>query len=230
MAEGSQRYRITPILTLLSAKETLTLAIMKDLNDLRAINRLVSERMPNIIEQTKQEKRKLAEQIKNNYIKSEKGNKGFLGLFHSKKKSRLQAEKVNETTLRKNQDSSGALFHSLANEMRRVQKIKSEQLLLHMGSLKGQNTHLDHEMSRLITEFSHTAQIHAQEKSDTYFRGQEKTFWLISYLGIAATLLAIVFYFILHRDLRKRVRYRKTKPEKRGTTPFSQKHDADCKP
>ena len=77
-----------------------------------------------------------------------------------------------------------------------------------MDSLNKKNTYLDHEISRLITEVSRTAQILAQEKSDTYFLGQEKTLRLISYLGIGATLLAIAFYLILHIDLKKRMRYR----------------------
>ena len=208
LPEGNQRRRITSILRLLSAKETQTLAIVEDLKELRASNKLVNERMPNIIQQTKQEKQKLAEQIKDNYVKSEKENKGFLGLFHNKKKSRLRTEKVNETVLQRNQDSSGILFHSLANEMQQVQKKKSERLLLHMDSLNRQNTYLDHEINRLTMEFSRTVQVHAKEKSATYFLGQEKTLRLISYLGIGATLLAIVFYFILHRDLKKRLRYR----------------------
>ncbi len=208
LAEGNQRRRITSILTLLSAKETQTLAIVEDLKELRAAHKQLSEQIPKIIQQTKQDKQKLAEQIKDNYAKSEKESKGFLGLFHNKKKSYLRLERVNETILQKNQDSSGILFHALVNEMQQVQKKKSERLLLHMDSLNKQNTYLDHEISRLITEFSHAAQINAKEKSDTYFLGQEKTLRLISYLGITATLLAIVFYFILHRDLKERLRYR----------------------
>jgi signal transduction histidine kinase/DNA-binding response OmpR family regulator len=208
LADGNQHHRITSILTLLSAKETQTLAIVEDLNELKTAHKLQNKQMRNIIQQTKQDKQKLAEQIKDNYVKGEKENKGFLGLFHSKKKSRLRAETANETILQRNQDSSSILFHSLTNEMQKVQKKKSERLLLHMDSLNRQNTHLDHEITRLITEFSRTAQVNAKEKSDTYFLGQEKTLRLISYLGIGATLLAIVFYFILHGDLKKRLRYR----------------------
>jgi signal transduction histidine kinase/DNA-binding response OmpR family regulator len=208
LPEGSQRRRITSILTLLSSKETQTFAIVEDLKELRASNKLVNEQLPKIILQTKQDKQKLAEQIKNNYVKNEKEKRGFLGLFRSKKKSRLQAEKVNESILQKNQDSSYNLLHSQEKKIQQLQKKKSERLLLHMDSLNKQNTHLDHEISRLITEFSRTVQVNAKEQSDTYFLGQEKTLRLISYLGIGATLLAIVFYLILHRDLKKRLRYR----------------------
>jgi C4-dicarboxylate-specific signal transduction histidine kinase/CheY-like chemotaxis protein len=208
LTEESQRRRITSILNLLSAKKTQTFAIVQDLRELRTSNKLVNEQLPKIIRQTKQDKQKLAEQIKDNYAKSEKESKGFLGLFHNKKKSRLRAEKVNETILQKNQDSSYTILQSQANEIRQLQRKKSERLLLHMDSLNKQNTFLDHEISRLTTDFCHIAQVHAKEKSDTYFLGQEKTLRLISYLGIGATLLAIVFYFILHRDLKKRLRYR----------------------
>jgi len=208
LQEGSQRHRITSILDLLSAKETQTFAIVEDLNELRAAHKLLNKQIPNIIQQTKQDKQKLAKQIKDNYVKSEKENKGFLGLFRSKKKSRLRAEIINETILQKSQDSSFNLLQSQEKEIKRLQNKKSERLLLHMDSLNKKNTYLDHEINRLITEFSRTAQILAQEKSNTYFLGQEKTLRLISYLGIGATLLAIAFYLILHRDLKKRLRYR----------------------
>lgn len=102
LLEGSQRRCITSILSLLSARENQTLTIVEDIKELRVTNKLASERLSNIIQQTKQDKQRLAEQIKDNYVKSEKENKGFLGLFSSKKKSRLRAEIVNETILQKN--------------------------------------------------------------------------------------------------------------------------------
>jgi signal transduction histidine kinase/DNA-binding response OmpR family regulator len=208
LPDGNQRRRITSILTLLFAKETQTFAIVKDLNELRTAHKLLNKQIPSIIQQTKQDKQKLAEQIKDNYVKSEKENNGFFGLFRSKKKSRLRAEIVNETILQKNQDSSFSRLQSQAKEIQQLQKKKSERLLLHMDSLNRQNNHLDHEISRLITEFSRTAQVNAKEKSYIYFLGQQNTLRLISYLGIGATLLAIAFYLILHRDLKKRLRYR----------------------
>ncbi|WP_041620338.1 hypothetical protein [Paludibacter propionicigenes] len=42
-------------------KKTQTLAIVEDLKELRASKKLISEWMPNIIQQTKQNKQKLAE-------------------------------------------------------------------------------------------------------------------------------------------------------------------------
>lgn len=206
LPEGNQRHRITSILTLLSAKEVQTLAIVKDLKELRITYDLLNERMPNIIRQTKKDRQRLSKQIEDNYGKNEKS--GFLGLFHSKKKKRYRMEQENEAILRKNQARSGILLRSLANEMKQAREKKSERLLAHMDSLNRQNTYLDNEISRLITEFSHTVRVHAKEKTDIYLLGQEKSLRLISGLGIGAALLAIVFYFILHRDLKSRHRNR----------------------
>ena len=182
---------------------------MKDLKELRfTYYELLNERMPNIIRQTKKDRQHLTKQIEDNYGKNEKENSGLLGLFRSKKKSRYRVEQENEAILRKNQAHSSILLRSLANEMQRTREVKSEQLLAHMDSLNRQNAYLDHEISRLITEFSHTVQVHAKEKTDIYLLAQEKALRLVSGLGIGAALLAIVFYLILHIDLKSRQRYR----------------------
>jgi len=204
LPEGNQRSRITSILTLLSDKEAQTLSIVNDLRELRTTYGLLNERMPDIIRQTKQDKQRLAQQIGENYGKNEKKNGGLLGLFHSKKKSRYKTEKENEEILRNNQSRSGTLLRSLAKELEHTHEIKSERLLAHMDSLNTQNAYLNHEISRLITELSITAQENMKDKADAYLVGQDNALRLVSYLGIGAALLAIVFYLILHLDLKRR--------------------------
>lgn len=87
MMDKSQRNRLTSILTLFSAKNAKTLAIVKDLKKLQTTHELLNKRMPDIIQQAKQDRRQLAEQIGDNYGKSEKKSGGFFGLFRNKKKS-----------------------------------------------------------------------------------------------------------------------------------------------
>jgi hypothetical protein len=58
-------------------KKTQTIAIVEDLKELRASNKLISERMPNIIQHTKQEKQKLLEQTKDNYVKKGEREQGL---------------------------------------------------------------------------------------------------------------------------------------------------------
>lgn len=204
LMEENQRKRIASILTLLSTKEKQTLAIVNDLRELRTANELLNKRLPGIIWQTKQDRQRLAEQIEDNYRKSEKKNSGLLGLFRNKEKSRNMVKEENKDILRRDDIRSGILLRSLAKEIQFTHDKKSARLFARMDSLSHQNAYLNNEISRLVTEVSNTEQAQLKEKAATYLLGREKSLRLVSGLGISTALLALVFYLILHRDLKNR--------------------------
>lgn len=206
--DKSQRNRIASILALLSAKNTQTLAIVEDLKKLQTTHELLNKRMPGIIQQTKQDRRQLAEQIGDNYGKSEKKTGGFFGLFRNKKKIRSHTETENEAILQNNQSRSDSLLRSLTDEIRLTHDKQNKRLFAHMDGLNKQSAYLNSEINRLITEFNIIEQAQMKEKTEAYLLGQEKAFQLVSSLGIGATLLAIVLYLILRHDLKDRYRYR----------------------
>ena len=206
--DKSQRNRITSILALLSAKNAQTLAIVKDLKKLQTTHALLNKCMPNIIQRAKQDRRHLAEQIGDNYGKSEKKGSGFFGLFRNKKKIHNQTENENEAILQKNQARSDTLLRSLTNEIRLTRDKQNKQLFTHMDGLNKQSTYLNSEINRLITEFNIVEQAQMKGKTKAYLLGQEKALRLVSCLGIGAMLLAIVLYLILRQDLKNRYRYR----------------------
>jgi len=208
MIDKNQRDRITSILALLSAKNAQTLAIVNDLKKLQTTHELLNRRMPSIIQQTKQDRRHLAEQIGVNYGKSEKKNGGLFGLFRNKKKIHFQTETENEAILQNNQSRSDTLLHSLADEIRLTHDKQNIQLSSHMDSLNRQSTYLNSEINRLITEFNIIEQVQMKEKTEAYLLGQEKALQLVSFFGIGVTFLAIILYLILHHDLKDRYHYR----------------------
>ncbi len=208
LQDENQSQRIASIISALSAKKKLTLAMTKDVKALQSTNAIITKRIPSIIQQTQQEKQNLAKQIEDNYKTKDKKKGGFLGLFHSKKKINDQVEKNNDTILRKNQIHSGILLHSLVREIQHTHKKRSSQLYSRVDSLNRQNTYLNNEISRLITAFNVDEQNQRRQKAQTYLLGQERSLQIVSGLGLCAMLLAIVFYIILHRDLKNRYRYR----------------------
>lgn len=205
--EGPLRCQITSILALLSTKEVQTLSIVNDLKDVNLSDELFKERIPDIIWQTKKDRQLLTNQIEDNYRKSEKESRGLLGFLRNKRKIRHQVKQKNEVILLR-QARSNILLRSLATEMRRTHEEKRKQLFTHMDSLNRQSASLNYKINRLITEFSHTAQTHAKEKTEIYLLGQKKSLRLVSAMGIGAALLSIVFYLILHRDLKGRYQHR----------------------
>jgi signal transduction histidine kinase/DNA-binding response OmpR family regulator len=208
LKEDQQRQRITSIISALSAKKELILAMGNDVQALHSTNAIIAKRIPTIIQQTKQEKQNLAKQIEDNYKTKEKKKGGFLGLFSRKKKINDQVEKNNDSILKNDQAHSGTLLHSLAREIQHTHKERSAQLYSRVDSLTRQNTYLNNEISRLITEFNLDEQNQRRQKAQTYLLGQERSLQIVSGLGLCAMLLAIVFYMILHRDLKNRYRYR----------------------
>jgi len=208
ISDKSQRDRITSILALLSAKNAQTLAIVKELKKFQATHELLTRRLPTIIQQTKQERLHIAEQIKDNYGKNEKTSGGFLGLFRNKKKIHDQTEMGYETILQKNHTRSDTLLRSLTNEIQLTRDKQNKQLFAHMDSLNKQSAYLNSEINRLITEFNMIEQEQMKEKTESYLLGQEKALLLVSSMGIGAMLLAIVLYLILRHDLKNRYLYR----------------------
>jgi signal transduction histidine kinase/DNA-binding NarL/FixJ family response regulator len=208
LKEEHQRQRIASIISALSAKKILTLAMANDVKALHSTNAIIAKRIPTIIQHTKQEKQNLAKQIEDNYKTKDKKKGGFLGLFISKKKINDQVEKHNDTILKQNQAHSGVLLHSLVREIQHAHKERSAQLYFRVDSLNRQNTYLNNEISRLITEFNIDEQNQRRQKAETYLLGQERSLRIVSGLGLCAMCLAIVFYIILHRDLKNRYRYR----------------------
>jgi len=208
LQDEHQRQRIASIISALSSKKELTLAMANDVQALHSTNTIIARRIPTIIQQAKQEKQNLAKQIEDNYKTKDKKKGGFLGLFTSKKKINDQVKKNNDTILKKNQAHSGALLHLLVREVQHVHKEKSAQLYSCVDSLNRQNTYLNNEISRLITEFNIDEQNQRRQKAQTYLLGQERSLQILSGLGLCAMFLAIVFYIILHRDLKHRYRYR----------------------
>lgn len=208
LEENKQNQRIASIISLLSVKRELTFAMVNDVEVLHSTDTIIAKRLPAIIQQTKHDKQNLARQIENNYTVKEKKKRGFFGLFTNKRKVNEQILKNNDATLKQNQALSGVLLRSLVKEIGIARKESRDQLSSRVDSLNRQNIYLNNEISRLIRGFNIDEQNHRKEKAEIYLIEQERSLRIISCLGFFAITLSIVFYVILHRDLRKRHRYR----------------------
>lgn len=208
LPDTTQRKRINAIIELLPLKEKYIFATLDDLQELRNTYTLLQDRIPAIIRTNQNQQEKLTRQIQQNYEDDRKESGGFLGLFRSKKQSRYLTERKNRTALLDNQSQSDTRLRSLADEIGQTRTERTERLLSHLDSLSTQNTRLNRQMCRLITDFSHASQTIQQQAFSSYMQGQRRALRTISALGFCAVLLAFLFYRMLLKDLKKRHKMR----------------------
>lgn len=203
-----QSTRIDSVLYLLEAKEEHKYAILEDVRELRESYYLVQKRIPDIIHQTNYQTEYLSERIQENIEKGRKQTSGIKGLFRNKKKSREQIEQENEMILRNAQKRQSGTLRVLADDITRTHAEKTMRLLSHVDSLTVRNAYLNQKISRLLTEFGMAERGIREKIIERELFGRKRAIMSISMLGVIALLLAIVFYFLLHRDIQKRHRNR----------------------
>ena len=208
LPDTAQRERISAIIELLPLKEKYIFATLDDLQKLRDTYTILQERIPTIIHANKKQQEKLTQEIRQNYEGDRKKTGGFLGLFRSAKKSRYLMERENHAVLLNNQSQTDTRLRSLANEIDRNRMEGTERLLANLDSLSTQNTRLNQQMCRLITDFNRTSQTVQQHTAAVYVQEQQRSLRIISSLGFCAVLLAFLFYRMLLKDLKKRHKMR----------------------
>ena len=196
--------RIDSVLYLLKAKEEHLLAIRQDIRELREGYDVVQNRIPDVISETEFQSEDLSQQLQENMERGRKLTSGFKGLFRNKKKSRKQTEQENETILRNAQRRQAGTLRVLANEIIQTNTTKTIQLLSHVDSLTVRNAYLNRQISRLLTEFGIADRGVREKVIERELFGRKRAVLTVSALSMAALLLAIIFYLLLHRDIQER--------------------------
>jgi signal transduction histidine kinase/DNA-binding response OmpR family regulator len=202
-SEKQQMY-INTILSLLDEKEVHIIAILNNLENLKGAYNIVQKRIPSIIKKSKEQQENLTKEVQENIENNRKRTSGLLNIFHSKKKSIELTDQDNKRALQNSQSRSEAMLRSLETEIELTRNVNSKQLVNNVDSLKIRNNFLNHEISRMVSELSQEDQKLRCNTTERYLRGQEKTVHVISITGLAALLLSIFFYWLLHRDLNEK--------------------------
>lgn len=205
---ATQRHRIDTIISLLEEKEGHILAILDVRHELRGLNGVEGQRIPAIIQQTKEHQEQLAETVNENLEKTRKKINGLKGVFYRKKKIREHTDMENKRVLESTQSQSKKMLQSFANEIYLSREGSLQQLTVHFDSLNSRNNFLNKEISRMALELSQEDQLRRQIATEKYQTGQKRALWTISATVIAALILSIFLYWRLHLDLNERYRNR----------------------
>ena len=206
MPDTVQVQRVDEIRNLVAEKKDYLLAIHADLEQLRDINGLMKERVPEIIRRANRANERLSDEVRENLQTNRHKTTGLRGIFKNRKKADEQTERDNLRALSRAKQQTNSILALLASDIKQSQERGAEQLFGHMDTLMGRNRQLNEEISRLVAAFNNEDSQMRQHGSHLLMEHQHRTIRNIALFGFAAFLLAVLFFWMLHRDLNKRHR------------------------
>ncbi len=204
MTDTAQIRRVNEIRSLVAEKKDYLLAIHTDLKQLRDVNGLMKQRMPEIIRQANRTNEQLTDKVSKNLQENRHKTAGWRGIFKSKKKADEVTDAENRQALDRAKHQTDEILSSLASDIEHSQERNAERLFSHMDTLVGRNHQLNEKISRLVADFNNEDSQRRKFGSTHLMQHQQQTVHMIMWFGVAAFLLAVFFFWLLHRDIKLR--------------------------
>ena len=202
--DTAQARRVREIRRLVGEKKNYLLAIRTDLEQLRDVNGLMKRRMPEIIRQANHANEQLTEAVSENLQINRHRTAGWRGIFKSKKKADNVTDTANHQALSRAKRQTDEILTSLVSDIENSQERNAERLFSHMDTLVERNRLLNEKISRLVADFNDEDSQMRKYGSTHLMRHQQQTVHMIMWFGFAAFLLAVFFFWLLHRDVKLR--------------------------
>ena len=202
--DTAQVKRVREIKDLVSEKKGYLLAIHEDMMQLRNVHGLMKQRMPEIIKQANRANQRLTEEISENLKENRRKTTGLGGAFRSKKKANAETEANNQQALNRARRQTDKILSSLASDLEQSQENCAGQLFQHIDDLVRKESLLNEKISQLASEFNVEDSQMRRFGSTHLMVHQKSTIQLVMWFGVAAFVLAVFFFWLLHRDLNKR--------------------------
>lgn len=211
---SSGQARIDSLCLLLEQKEQLLDSVTQTFDHLQRVGEIVSRKIPVIVSHVRQTAAPPA--ISADTVRKPAPASLWSRLFKRKEKKSAyleQREKTEKRSGEKRQERQGAsatgMLRSLSREVTDIQKAEEERLLLQMDLLYENNTRLNGRLRGIVQELESETAFRIEERYRRFVLESDRSFHTVSVLAISISLLAIVLYFIIHRDLKRKYRYQK---------------------
>lgn len=206
--------RIDSLCLLLEQKEQLLDSVTQTFDHLQRVGEIVSRKIPAIVSHVRQTAAPPAASA--DTVRKPAPASLWSRLFKRKEKKSAyleQREKTEKRSGEKRQERQGAsatgMLRSLSREVTDIQKAEEERLLLQMDLLYENNTRLNGRLRGIVQELESETAFRIEERYRRFVLESDRSFHTVSVLAISISLLAIVLYFIIHRDLKRKYRYQK---------------------
>lgn len=206
--------RIDSLCLLLEQKEQLLDSVMQTFDHLQRVGEIVSRKIPAIVSHVRQTASPPAASADTVRKPVPAGLWSRLFKREEKKSAYLeQREKTEKRSGGKRQERQGpsttGMLRSLSREVTAIQQAEEERLLLQMDLLYGNNTRLNRRLHGIVQELESETAFRIEERYRRFVLESDRSFHTVSVLAISISLLAIILYFIIHRDLKRKYRYQK---------------------
>lgn len=207
--EPERRGKTDSLCLLLEKKEQLLGTAMSTFHRLRDVDDIVSRQIPAIVSNVRRSTAGQAQPYRDQEAGS--GNL-FSRLFRRKgRKSAYleQREQSEKAAQERHAEKAASLLRSLDKEVAGRHKAEEERLLAQMDSLYAANTDLNLRIQHIVRDFGREADRRQEARYALAAQEGDRSFRTISGLAIAVSILAILLYIVIHRDLKRKYRYQK---------------------
>lgn len=208
---SSGQARIDSLCLLLEQKEQLLDSVTQTFDHLQKVGEIVSRKIPAIVSHVRQTTAPPVASA--DTVRKPAPASLWSRLFKRKEKKSAYLEQREKTEKRSGEKRQGAsatgMLRSLSREVTDIQKAEEERLLLQMDLLYENNTRLNGRLRGIVQELESETAFRIEERYRRFVVESDRSFHTVSVLAISISLLAIILYFIIHRDLKRKYRYQK---------------------
>lgn len=204
--DTAQVRRVREIKQLVIEKKGYLLAIHDDMEQLKDVSGLMQRKMPDIIRQANRANQRLTDEVSENLKENRHKTTGIFGWLKSKKNANAKTEAENQQALSRARIQTDRILTSLASDIQQSQERSANQLFQHMEDLVRKESLLNEKITQLASEFNIEDSQMRKFGSTHLMTHQKETLHLVMCFGVAAFFLAVIFYWLFHRDAKKRHR------------------------
>lgn len=212
-----QKNHIDSLCLLLWNKELLLSKAMHTFNELQGIGDIVQESIPSIVSSA----HKQAVRQKENVTLPELGERdtpkkkrSIWDIFRRKENKSAYLQQREEAEL-KRQSLSGTsptgittrMLRSLNERVALEQAERQARLLAQMDSLYVGSVELNGKMNSMVSEFERENNKRFTERYKAFVLERDNSYYMVAGLALSVSLLTLMLYTIVHRDLNRRLRY-----------------------
>ena len=212
-----QQAYIDSLCLLLKKKEELLGTAMRTFREFQNINLIVEDRIPAIVStvrgQTNGHKEEMGQK---DIVEKKKIGWKILNIFRKKEKQSAYLQEKQRMEYRKQQNMETVSAHSAARMLRLLNdRVSLEQgrnielLASQMDSIYVNGIKLNHKLNSLVSTFEQELNGKFAERYENSIRERDRSYYAISGFSIFVSLLTILLYTVIHRDLNRRQRYEK---------------------
>jgi signal transduction histidine kinase/DNA-binding response OmpR family regulator len=209
-----QQARIDTLCLLLEKKEKLLEQIMNTFHQLQDFNTIVSQRIPSIVSRVRSMSDRAAEDpATSGPEESPEKKRGFWSFLkrRDKKSAYLEQKAKKEKEDREKQTVKAAtgMLRSLDKDIMDRRKAEEERMLSQMEKLYRNSMALNLRLHDIMKDLRSETGLRGKERYEQLARESDRLFNTLSILAVLISVLTIILYVIIHRDLKRKYRYQK---------------------